>query len=203
MDTTIQNSSGLSQPKSDGLAVDISALADSAKAKLGEIGAPVKDTAIEVASQQKDAGAEQLQAAARAVHGAARELESAMPQWAGYVHEFGQRLERFASDIRDGSVDDLMGKLGEFARNQPALLFGGALLTGLALSRFVKSSAQNSSSAAEMDTTGMGTPSGMSGMSTMQSGPRTLQSGGSSSGMGQGIGGGSGGFNRGGTGGSF
>jgi len=200
---TIQNSSGLSQPKSDGLATDISALAESAKAKLGEIGAPVKDKAIEVASQQKDAGAEQLQAAARAVHGAARELETAMPQCAGYVREFGERLDQFASDIRNGSVDDLMGKLGEFARNQPALLFGGALLTGFALSRFVKSSAQNSSSAAEMDTTGMGTPSGMSGMSTMQSGPRTLQSGVSSSGIGQGGAGSSGTFNRGGTGGNF
>ena len=203
MDTTIQNSSGLSQPKSDGLAVDISALADSAKAKLGEIGAPVKDKAIEVAAQQKDAGAEQLQAAARAVHGAARELESAMPQWAGYVHEFGQRLERFASDIRDGSVDDLMGKLGEFTRNQPALLFGGALLTGFALSRFVKSSAQPTSADSGMDTTGIGPESDTSSMSTMQSGPRTLQSGVSSAGMGQGSAGSSGTFNRGGTGGSF
>jgi hypothetical protein len=203
MDTPIQNSSGLSQPKSDGLAIDVSALAESAKAKLGEIGAPVKDKAIEVASQQKDAGAEQLQAAARAVHGAARELESAMPQCAGYIREFGERLDQFASDIRNGSVDDLMGKLGEFARNQPALLFGGALLTGFALSRFVKSSAQTASSAGGMDTTGMGSQTGMSGMSTMQSGPRTLQSGGSSSGIGQGSTGSSGSFNRGGTGGSF
>ena len=199
---TIQNSSGLSQPKSDGLATDISALAESAKAKLGEIGAPVKDKAIEVASQQKDAGAEQLQAAARAVHGAARELETAMPQCAGYVREFGERLDQFASDIRNGSVDDLMGKLGEFARNQPALLFGGALLTGFALSRFVKSSAQTTSSTG-MDTAGMGSQAGMSGMSTMQSGPRTLQSGVSSSGIGQGGAGSSGTFNRGGTGGNF
>src|SRR5438270_219831 len=121
MDTTVQNSSGLSQPKSDGLAIDISALADSAKAKLGEIGAPVKDKAMEVASEQKDAGAEQLQAAARAVHGAARELESAMPQCAGYIRDFGQRLEEFASDMRNGSVDDLLGKLGDFAKSQPAL----------------------------------------------------------------------------------
>jgi hypothetical protein len=49
----------------------------------------------------------------------------------------------------------------------------------------------------------MGSPTGMSGMSSMQSGPRTLQSGVSSSGMGQGGNGSSGTFNRGGTGGSF
>jgi hypothetical protein len=200
---TVQNSSGLSQPKSDGHATDVAALAESAKAKLAEIGAPVKDKAIEVATQQKDAGADQIQAAARAVHGAARELESSMPQFAGYIREFGQSVDEFASDLRNGSVDDLMGRLGEFARNQPALLFGGALLAGFALSRFVKSSAQTTSSASGIDTTGMGSQTGLSGMSTMQSGPRTLQSGVSSSGIGQGSAGSSGTFNRGGTGGSF
>ena len=203
MDTPVQNSSGLSQPKSDGLAIDVSALAESAKGKLGEIGAPVKDKAMEVATQQKDAAAGQIQAAARAVHGAARELESAMPQCAGYINEFGQRLDEFASDIRNDSVDDLLGKLAEFARNQPALLFGGALLTGFALSRFVKSSAQPISADSGMDTTGIGPESDMSSVSTMQSGPRTLQSGVSSAGMGQGSAGSSGSFNRGGTGGNF
>ena len=203
MDTPVQNSSGLSQPKSDGLAIDVSALAESAKAKLGEIGAPVKDKAMEVASQQKDAGAEQIQAAARAVHGAGRELESAMPQCAGYLREFGQRLDEFAAGIRNDSVDELMGKFGEFARNQPALLFGGALLTGFALSRFVKSSAQAIPADSGMNTTGIGPESDLSSMSTMQSGPRTLQSGVSSAGMGQGSTGSSGTFNRGGKGGSF
>lgn len=179
MDTPVQNSSGMSQPKSDGL--DISALAESAKAKLGEIGAPVKDKAMEVASQQKDAGAEQLQTAGRAVHGAARELESSMPQIAGYAHDVGQQLEKLASDIRSGSIDELMSKLGTLSQDQPALVFGGALLAGFALSRFLKSSAQNSSATA---------------MSGMQTGTMTLQSGTGSTSMGQGgfSGGGSGGM---------
>ena len=204
MDTPVHNSSGMSQPKSDGLAVDMSALAESAKAKLGEIGAPVKDKAIEVASQQKDAGAEQLQTAARAIHGAARELESAMPQSAGYIHDLGQRVEQLASDIHGGSVDELLSRLTTFARNQPAVLFGGALLTGIALSRFLKSSGQNTATNVNpMSTTGMGTGVGMSGMSTMQSGPRTLQSGSTASGTGQGGFGGAGTPHRGRTGGSF
>lgn len=204
MDSTVQNTSGMSQPKSDGLAVDMSALAESAKAKLGEIGAPVKDKALEMASQQKDAGAEQLQATARAIHGAGRELESAMPQVAGYVHELGQRVEQLASDLRGDSVDELISRLVTFARNQPAVLLGGALLTGFALSRFVKSSAQNSAADANpMSTTGMGSGAAMSGMSTMQSGPRTLQSGTASSGIGQGGIGSAGAPDRGRTGGTF
>ena len=180
MDTPVQNSSGMSQPKSDGL--DISALAESAKAKLGEIGGPVKDKAIEVASQQKDAGAEQLQTAGRAVHGAARELEDAMPQIAGYVHDIGQQLEKFASEIRNGSIDDLMGKLATLSKDQPALVFGGALFAGLALTRFLKSSASSGESTSSTTLTGM------------QTGSLTMQSGTSGMSMGQGglSGGGSG-----------
>jgi hypothetical protein len=177
----MQRSSGMSQPKSDGL--DISALAGSAKAKLGEIGAPVKDKAMEVASQQKDAGAEQLQTASRAIHGAARELETSMPQIAGYVHDVGQRLENLASDIRSGSIDELMSKLGSLSKDQPALVFGGAMLAGFALSRFLKSSAQNSTATA---------------MSGMQTGSMTMQSGTGGTSMGQGgfSGGGSGKLQR-------
>lgn len=171
MDTSVQDSSGMSQPKSDGL--DISALAESAKAKLGEIGGPVKDKAIEVASQQKDAGADQLQTAGRAVHGAARELEDAMPQIAGYVHDVGQQLEKFASDIRNGSIDELMSKLGALSKDQPALVFGGALLAGLALTRFLKSSASS------------GQSSSSTNMAGMQTGSMTMQSGNTGTSMGQ------------------
>jgi hypothetical protein len=181
MDTTVQNSSGMSKPKSDGLAIDISALADSAKAKLGEIGEPVKDKAIEVASKQKDSGADQLQVAARAVHGAARELESAMPQFADYIHEIGGRLEQVASDVRADSIDGLMSKLGDFSRNQPALVFGGAVIAGLALSRFLRSSAQKTPYPDEMGAEMV--TSSQTGMSGIQSGPMTMQSGTAPTGM--------------------
>jgi hypothetical protein len=176
MDTTLDNSSGMSQPKSEGLAIDVSAIAESAKAKLGEIGGPVKDKALEVASQQKDAGADQLRCAAQAVHGAARELEQSMPQIAGYIHDIGQKLEGFASDLRNGSMDDLLSKLGEFSRNQPALILGSAIFAGFALSRFLKSSAQTSTGAMTSDNNMMG---------GMQTGSMTMQSGSPQSGMGQ------------------
>jgi hypothetical protein len=183
----------MSQPKSEGLAIDVSALAESAKAKLGEIGGPVKDKALEVASQQKDAGADQLRCAAQAVHGAARELEQSMPQIAGYMHDIGQRLEGFASDLRSGSVDDLFTKLGDFSRNQPALIFGGAMIAGFALSRFLKSSAQPSATAITSDNM----------LGGMQTGSMTMQSGTAQSGMGQGGFSGTGSFNQGRPGGGF
>lgn len=122
---------------------DLSALADSAKAKLGEVAEPVKDKAIEIAEQQKDAGADQMDHFARAMHGAAASLEQDMPQIATYVRDAGQKLESLADDLRNGSVNDLMDKFGQYAKDQPALVFGGAVVAGFALTRFLKSSASH------------------------------------------------------------
>jgi len=128
---------------------DLTALADSAKAKLGEVAEPVTEKAMEVAQQQKDAGAEQVGHFARAIHGAASALESEMPQVATYVHDAGQKLEKLATDLRDGSVNELMDKFGRYAKDQPALLFGGAMVAGFALTRFLKSSAKHPHSTPE------------------------------------------------------
>jgi hypothetical protein len=127
----------------ENLKENASVLAENAKAKLGEAVEPVKEKAIEVAAQQKDAGADQIRIVARAVHGAASELESEMPQFAGYIHDAGQRLEQAASQLRNGNMDEMMDRLGQFARAQPLALFGGSVLAGFALTRFLKSSAQH------------------------------------------------------------
>jgi hypothetical protein len=140
MEQNNQYGSGGSQPDNQSTS-DLSALADTAKAKLGEVAEPVREKAIEVAQQQKDAGADQVGHFARAVHGAASALEQEMPQLATYVHDAGQKLEGLADDLRNGSVDDLMDKFGRYAKDQPALIFGGAMVAGFALTRFLKASA--------------------------------------------------------------
>jgi hypothetical protein len=63
-----------------------------------------------------------------------------MPQVANYVHEAAAQLEDVAKTLRLRSVDDLIEEIGSFARSQPALFFGGAMLAGFALTRFLKSS---------------------------------------------------------------
>jgi hypothetical protein len=141
MDLNQKDATGDLQPKLESIKEEVSVFAETAKAKLGEVAEPIKEKAAEVAEKQKDAGAEQIKIAAKAVHGAASQLESEMPQIAGYIHEAGQRLERAAEDLRQGNVDELMSKFGDYARNQPAMVFGGAMLAGFALTRFVKSAA--------------------------------------------------------------
>lgn len=113
---------------------------DSAAEKAAEAAEPVKKQAGKFAEEQKRSGAERIGTMAAAIHGAARELEDRMPVAAAYVHDAASGMEDAAATLREHSVDDLMKGLDEFARTRPSALFGGAVLAGFALSRFLKSS---------------------------------------------------------------
>jgi hypothetical protein len=104
------------------------------------------EEAKNVAERQKDAGADQLQHMADAVHAAAREVEGQLPPAAAdYIRNAATRLEDAVGSLKEKSVDDLMKDFSRFASERPALLFGGAVFAGLALSRFLKSSADETS----------------------------------------------------------
>jgi hypothetical protein len=117
--------------------------AEDAEATLGAASVTLKQSARKIAEQQKEAGADQIGGIARAVHGAAREIEDKMPQAASFVHDAATRLEGAAASLRDRSVDDVFRSFNNVARSQPAAFFGGAVLAGFALSRFLKSSAEH------------------------------------------------------------
>jgi len=114
------------------------------KATLGEIAEPLKGKAEQLAEEQKEAGTNRIRTLATAVHGAARELESDMPKIASSVHEAAQRIEKTASDLRNKNIDELFEAFDGYARQQPAIVFGGAVIAGFVLSRFLKSSADAS-----------------------------------------------------------
>jgi hypothetical protein len=111
-----------------------------AKAKLGEIAEPLKEKAEQIAETQKQAGTNRVRTVATAVHGAARELEGDMPGLARSVHDVAQKIEQTAETVRNKNVDELVEDLGRYAREQPGLVFGGAVVAGIVLSRFLKSS---------------------------------------------------------------
>jgi len=96
-----------------------------------------------IAQQQKQSGADQIDSVAKAVHGAADQLEQEMPKAAEFVHAAASRLEQGAGALREHSIGDLVARFNEFGRKEPLTLFGGALLAGIAISRFLKSSAGN------------------------------------------------------------
>jgi hypothetical protein len=122
------------------VAEDLSSLGKKATSNMAEAAESAKAEARRIAAQQKDAGADRLGEVAGAVHGAARSLEAGMPQMASYVHGAAAQLEDAATTLRHRSVDELMDGISSFARAQPAVFFGGAMLAGFALTRFLKSS---------------------------------------------------------------
>jgi hypothetical protein len=122
------------------VAQDVSSLSRRAKSDIAEAADQAKAEARRMAAQQKNAGADRLGEVAGAVHGAARTLEAGMPQVASYVHGAAVQLEDAANMLRHRNVDDLLDGIGSFARSQPAVFFGGAMLAGFALARFLMSS---------------------------------------------------------------
>ena len=118
-------------------------IADAARGQFGDAIDPLRDTMRKIADRQKDAGAGQMEHIAKAVHGAADELEHDLPTAAEYIHQAAGRLERASARMRDGDVDELMHACGDFARRRPGAFFGGAVLAGFALARFLKSSPSN------------------------------------------------------------
>jgi len=97
------------------------------------------DQARHLAEEQKARGAERLGGVARAVHNAASEIERDLPQAAGYIHEAAQHIERASAAVSNQSIEDMITAINDFARRQPVAFFGGSVLAGFVLSRFLKS----------------------------------------------------------------
>ena len=123
----------------DRTADEIPSISGRAKSDIAGAAEAAKAEARRIAGLQKNAGADRLGEVAGAVHGAARSLEAGMPQVASYVHGAALRLEDAATTLRQRNVDDLIDEIGRFARAQPVLFFGGAMLAGFALTRFLRS----------------------------------------------------------------
>jgi hypothetical protein len=103
-----------------------------------------REEAKGAAQDFKEAGASQIGGISRAVHGMADELGREMPQAADYIHSAAERLDGVSTALREQSLDEIMSNFTGFARRQPFAVFAGSVVAGLALSRFLKSSAERS-----------------------------------------------------------
>jgi hypothetical protein len=112
-----------------------------AKQKLDETAERISEQARSFSDQQRSIGAEQIVGIADAVHIAAQELEARMPKTAQMVHSTADQLTSAAAALRQRSVNQLLSDIGDFARREPAIFFGGAVLAGFTISRFLRASA--------------------------------------------------------------
>lgn len=91
--------------------------------------------------QQKNRAADGLGEIADLIRGAGDELRNDNETLASYVDMASDQMRRFANQIRERGVADMMQDVDRFARRRPALFIGGAFLAGLGIARFLKSTA--------------------------------------------------------------
>ncbi|MGL4962800.1 MAG: hypothetical protein ACRC67_16330 [Inquilinus sp.] len=118
------------------------AATDTAAGSFRKTGDTIRQAVHDVAGRQKQAGAEVMDATGRAIRSAADDLEEQSPAVADLIRSGAERVSSTASALRERDVDELFESAGRFARERPAALFGVAVVAGLALSRFLKSSAK-------------------------------------------------------------
>jgi hypothetical protein len=123
-----------------------------AKDQAGEISTAAKDMAADATvrvksamNEQKTASADYLGTVAQAVQRAAGEFESDVPQAARYIRQAAGQIETVANAVRQRDMRELVGEVQDFARRQPTLFFGGAVILGFAALRFFKSSSSSGS----------------------------------------------------------
>ena len=111
--------------------------------QLGEAAVSVASSAkgkVEGAvTERKSLGADYMELLAQATSRAANEFESELPQAAHYIRQAAEQIQGVADTVREKDVRQLVGEVQDFARRQPTLFFGGAVLLGFAALRFLKS----------------------------------------------------------------
>jgi methyl-accepting chemotaxis protein len=108
-----------------------------------------KDKVETAVTQRKSLGADYIVSIAQATGRAANEFDHDLPQAAQYIRQASEQIQGVANTVREHDVRELIGEVQDFARRQPTLFFGGAVVLGFAALRFLKSTPPKASSAFE------------------------------------------------------
>jgi ElaB/YqjD/DUF883 family membrane-anchored ribosome-binding protein len=136
-----------------GTSRDVGKMARETVSKLGdtaqELGTQAKQAATSLASEANEnikgvlnqkvgMGADMIGNVAESVRAAADNLKQNSPQLAGLVRGAADKIDEFASSTRDKTIEELFETASDFARRQPAVVFGAAAAAGFLLFRILK-----------------------------------------------------------------
>jgi hypothetical protein len=106
-----------------------------------DIANSAKDKVEAAVTERKSIGADYIGSIAQATGRAAHEFEAELPQAAHYIRQASEQMQGVADTVRERDVRELVGEVQDFAKRQPTLFFGGAVILGFAALRFLKSTA--------------------------------------------------------------
>ena len=120
-----------------------SAFAEEAGGKVKQAASDTAETLTgevkEILNRQVGGGADMLGNVARSVRRAAEDIERDSPQIADLARTLATRVDGYAHDLRDQSVEQIWQTTKDFTRRQPAVVFGWAALAGIFALRLAKS----------------------------------------------------------------
>jgi len=106
-----------------------------------DMASSAKDKVEAAVTERKSIGADYIGSIAQATGRAAHEFEAELPQAAHYIRQASEQIQGVADTVRQRDVRELVGEVQDFARRQPTLFFGGAVVLGFAALRVLKSTA--------------------------------------------------------------
>lgn len=92
----------------------------------------------------KRSAATHIEEVANAIDRASEQLDQNEPTLAAYAGQIAAGVGKLATRLREDSFDKLLGQTRQLARRNPALFLAGGVALGIALSRFLKASAEPS-----------------------------------------------------------
>ena len=114
-------------------------VADQAQQVASDTASTITDHVKGLLDDQVGNGADMVGHLANSAKRAADDLDQNAPQLAGLVRGVADRLEIYADDLHDQSVDQLLRTASNYTRRQPAVVFGLAALVGFFALRTFKS----------------------------------------------------------------
>jgi hypothetical protein len=104
-----------------------------------------RDRGMHLLDEQKHSAARQLHTLGEAAHRAAGRFRDAHDDnIAGYIDAMADEVDRFAGYLERRDVRSLVADAQHLAQRRPELFLGGMFVVGLALTRFLKTSARHS-----------------------------------------------------------
>ena len=134
--SNVRNSAGQAFSKASEMARDAG---EKAKRAAADTAATMGDEVKEILDRQLGTGATMAGQFASSIRIAADDLSLESPMLAGVVRGFANRVDGYAQDLQDQTVDQVMKAASDFTRKQPALVFGLAALAGFFVLRTFKS----------------------------------------------------------------
>jgi hypothetical protein len=114
-----------------------------AKEAVTSLSSQATSTVKDALNQQVNAGANAASHVAESVRRAADNLDQNLPQLAGLARGAAAKIDALSVEARNKSADELLQTASDFARRQPALVFGAAAIFGFALFRVLKAGGPN------------------------------------------------------------